>query len=290
MKNLIVNDLTFDQSANGEWTISSLEIAKFTGKQHKDILRDIRNMEPSYQELNGRKFALVDYIDSKGETRPCYQLKKIECLFIISKYDDKIRLKLINRWEELEEMIKNQNIPSYLIEDPIARARAWADEREKELNDKLQLELEQKRLQLEYEKVVIDNCRKDLAIYDLKKLLKLSDQKAAGQFIDLQEHSDYETTTGRRKFKCDDFEYSNVTLKVLSEYFGYRLYYVDSYKFRKQLAYPIVIFELYEQMLDDYWDEISKDGKLMSIRDTELAKFILDRLRLQGREDIYFNK
>ena len=47
-----------------------LEIAELTGKQHKDVLKAIRNMEPAWVKVNGRNFALVEYKDAKGELRP----------------------------------------------------------------------------------------------------------------------------------------------------------------------------------------------------------------------------
>ena len=63
-------------------TMTSLEIAELTGKQHKDVMRAIRKMEPAWVKVNGRNFALVEYKDAKGELRPCYQLTKTECLYI----------------------------------------------------------------------------------------------------------------------------------------------------------------------------------------------------------------
>ena len=60
--------------------MTSLEIAELTSKQHKDVMKAIRNMEPawvniagsnfrlgSYKDLNGLKFQLVEYRDLKGE-------------------------------------------------------------------------------------------------------------------------------------------------------------------------------------------------------------------------------
>ena len=56
--------------------MTSIKIAEVTGKQHKDVMRAIRNMEPAWEKVNGRKFALVEYRDKKGELRPCYSLTK----------------------------------------------------------------------------------------------------------------------------------------------------------------------------------------------------------------------
>ena len=63
-------------NAMGAQSMTSLEIAEVTGKQHKNIMQAIRNMEPAWMKVNGLRFQLVDYRDSKGELRPCYSLSK----------------------------------------------------------------------------------------------------------------------------------------------------------------------------------------------------------------------
>ena len=83
-------------------TMTSLEIAEVTCRNHKDVMRSIREMEEAWVKVNGRKFALVEYKDAKGEMRPCYSLSKTECLYIATKFNDEARAKLILRWEELE--------------------------------------------------------------------------------------------------------------------------------------------------------------------------------------------
>ena len=78
--------------------MTSQQIAEVSGKQHKDVLRAIRTMEPAWEKINGRRFALVEYKDAKGEKRPCYHLTKTECLYIATKFNDEARAKLILRW------------------------------------------------------------------------------------------------------------------------------------------------------------------------------------------------
>lgn len=81
-------------------TMTSLEIAEVTGKEHKNVMRDIRNiLEQGVNQLN---FELVEYPDKKGELRPCYNITKRGCLILASGYDALLREKIINRWEELE--------------------------------------------------------------------------------------------------------------------------------------------------------------------------------------------
>ena len=87
---------------NKEQTMTSLEIAELTGKNHFDLMRAIRKMEPAWEKVNGCKFALVEYQDRKGEYRPCYQLTKTECLYIATKFNDEARARLVLRWQELE--------------------------------------------------------------------------------------------------------------------------------------------------------------------------------------------
>lgn len=84
--------------------ISSRVLAQIIGKNHYHLMRDIREMEPSWTVFNRSKFGLVDYIDEKGEVRPCYMLKPEEVLFIATKFDDASRAKLVLRWKELEEL------------------------------------------------------------------------------------------------------------------------------------------------------------------------------------------
>lgn len=94
----------FDNRWSVNQLISSRVLAQIIGKNHGHLMRDIREMEPSWTVFNRSKFGLVDYIDEKGEARPCYLLKPEEVLFIATKFDDVSRAKLVLRWKELEEL------------------------------------------------------------------------------------------------------------------------------------------------------------------------------------------
>ena len=85
--------------------MTSLEIADLTGKQHKNVMRDIRNMEPAWEKVYGLKFELIEYKDQLGRLKPCYSLTKTECLYIATKFNDEARAKLVLRWEELERSL-----------------------------------------------------------------------------------------------------------------------------------------------------------------------------------------
>ena len=98
--------------------MTSLEIAELTGKNHFDLMRAIRKMEDAWEKVNGCNFALVDYRDAKGESRPCYSLTKTECLYIATKFNDEARARLVLRWEQLEkERIQQGAVRHLLVSD-----------------------------------------------------------------------------------------------------------------------------------------------------------------------------
>lgn len=123
-------------------TMTSLQIAEVTGKQHAHVMRDIRNMVEAMKKSNQSTSGLVEeeyhrgdrtqykylsdgtqkvlcdfafgskasqyliteasYVDAKGEARAMYNLNKKACLLLASGYDVVLRAKIIDRWELLE--------------------------------------------------------------------------------------------------------------------------------------------------------------------------------------------
>ena len=111
---------------SSELRMSSREIAELTGKEHKNVLRDIRNMEPAWEKVNGLKFELIEYLDSRGRKKLEYQLNKEETLYVATKYNDETRAKLIMRWKQLEvenvELKSKLNSKTYTIPEDYAEA------------------------------------------------------------------------------------------------------------------------------------------------------------------------
>ena len=134
-------------------TMSSLEIAKLTGKPHNDVLKAIRAMEPAWVKVNGGNFSRVEYKDAKGEMRPCYELTKTECLYVATKFNDEARAKLIIRWEELERKARANMISLPDFTDPAEAAMAWA----RQYNEKKVLAIENKRLEDENIMLTVEN-------------------------------------------------------------------------------------------------------------------------------------
>ena len=88
-------------SAEAKPTMSSLEIAKLTGKEHFHVLRDIKKMFDDL-EINASSFGGV-YFDAKNEERPCYDLPYRESMILMAGYSIKLRAKIVDEWVELKE-------------------------------------------------------------------------------------------------------------------------------------------------------------------------------------------
>lgn len=137
---------------NNTLTMSSLEIAELTGKEHFHVMRDIRGMLEQLggergESKSGGTLTTAILLDKQGKERPCYHLDKDHTICLISGYETSIRMRIIKRWQELES---KQSTPSNKIllpdfSNPAEAARAWAAEYEA----KQQLALENESLKIE---------------------------------------------------------------------------------------------------------------------------------------------
>ncbi|WP_375707639.1 Rha family transcriptional regulator [Bartonella sp. AA1HLJMS] len=86
-------------------TMSSREIAELCGKQHSNVMRDIRNMLTELGEKRGEFKFEATYLDKQGKPQNCYNLPKRECLILVSGYNTALRAKIIDHWQELEKQV-----------------------------------------------------------------------------------------------------------------------------------------------------------------------------------------
>ena len=91
-------------------TMSSLEIAELTDKEHRNVMRDIRKMLDEMGEGGVLKFEHTHQNPQNGQTYPIFRLPKRECLILVSGYDVPLRAKIIDRWVELEAMVAAQSV------------------------------------------------------------------------------------------------------------------------------------------------------------------------------------
>ncbi len=153
-------------------TITSMEIAEITGKNHFDVLKAIRKMEPAWEKVAASKFTCSSYKDKSQKMCPMFILTKTECLFVATKFNDEARAKLVLRWEQLEkeQQTVSQNETTTLPADPSQLTRkqlllmALEAEEERE-----RLKAEKEELEAEKYGLMIESGQKDQQIKQLKE-------------------------------------------------------------------------------------------------------------------------
>lgn len=81
-------------------TMSSREIAQLTGKEHPNVMRDIRGMLEELGE-DALRFEGI-YSDAYGREQPCFNLPKDLTITLVAGYNIKVRHAIVTRWRELE--------------------------------------------------------------------------------------------------------------------------------------------------------------------------------------------
>lgn len=120
-------------------TMSSLEIAELTKKDHGDVLKDIRNQ--LYTGLYSVEFdkgkilypsiqGLTVVIDNHTKRTKEILLDRYHADILVSGYEVKYRAAIIKRWHELEAK-QPMVLPDFT--NPAIAARAWADEVEQKM-------------------------------------------------------------------------------------------------------------------------------------------------------------
>ena len=209
---------------NGTKHMTSLEIAELTGKQHKNVMQAIRNMEPAWEKVNGLKFQLVEYKDAKGQLRPCYQLTKTECLYIATKFNDEARAKLVLRWQELELQEQERRQQQCLPEPKkiLAMADQIIGEGLRLLNAEAEDTLTATQVAKTFNMTVFDfNCiLRDMGIqYRRNGRWNLSDDLDGRDFVRLRTHVSY-SLKGEKKVRTY-MTWTLAGLRYLNSKLGY---------------------------------------------------------------------
>jgi phage regulator Rha-like protein len=97
---------------NNELTMSSIEIAELCNKEHKHVMRDIRIMLEQLK-LDESKFGST-YFDIQNREQTCFNLDKNITLCLVAGYSAILRMKIIKRWQELENQQKPKIPQTYL--------------------------------------------------------------------------------------------------------------------------------------------------------------------------------
>ncbi|MGL5950286.1 MAG: phage antirepressor KilAC domain-containing protein [Cetobacterium sp.] len=147
-------------------TMTSLEVAEITGKEHKNIIRDIEDeTEKLGIEVGGLIFELTSYTDKSNRKSKMYNLTRDGVLQLGARYDARMRFTLIQRMNRLEEKV---NLDSYMIADPVERAKKWIQETEEK--KALEIELKENAPRVNFAKTV-ELANGDILVREFSKLL-----------------------------------------------------------------------------------------------------------------------
>ena len=152
--------------ANNVLTMSSLEIAELTGKRHDNVMVDIVKM---FKDL-GDEGGLLNFQDTythhqNGQKYKCYSLPKEETICLIAGYNAQVRMRIIKRWQELEQKESIQfKMPKTLSEALLLAGQQAA------LAEERQRLLEQQKPKVEFAETV-ERSDGTLSIGEFAKLL-----------------------------------------------------------------------------------------------------------------------
>jgi phage antirepressor YoqD-like protein len=86
-------------------TMSSREIAELTGKDHGNVMRDIRTVQEALSTDSNLNPCIktTTYVGKDGREYSQYELDKDTTLCLVAGYDVVVRMRIIKRWQELEQ-------------------------------------------------------------------------------------------------------------------------------------------------------------------------------------------
>lgn len=170
-------DLIRIDNIDGKLVTTSKNVSEVFGKDHKNILRDIENLDCS-EEFRRLNFELSSYKNGQNKSHKMYFITRDGWSFLVMGFTGKTaakwKEKYISKFNEMETGLKeiSASNPPMLpdFNDPVAAARAWADAKESEL--KAKLELTEAQPKIEFHNQVADAIGKH-SMKETAKLLNL---------------------------------------------------------------------------------------------------------------------
>lgn len=98
--------MELERVENFKVAMTSLQVAEITGKQHSHIMRDIRDeISKLGEEIGQSIFGLTSYTDKSNRQSEMYNLSRDGAMQLGARYDATTRYKMIQRINELEQII-----------------------------------------------------------------------------------------------------------------------------------------------------------------------------------------
>ncbi len=159
--------------------MSSREIAELTGKQHKNVLRDVNVMLESLEKVGSDLSQAVRYTDERGRTSEV-RLDRVLTETLLTGYSIPLRHRVVTRLQDLEKVSRH----SMSLPTNFAEALQLAADQAKQ-NASLHLVIQQQapkvqaleRLSGTHGSICITTAAKQLGIGPLKLFKWLSDNR-----------------------------------------------------------------------------------------------------------------
>ncbi len=103
------------QVGSGKMTVSSLDVARHFKKEHFHVLRDIENLiEKCPSDFIEPNFGCVEYVDTKGEKRPAYNLSRDAFTLLAMGFTGekamKWKIRYIEAFNAMEEALQSGRV------------------------------------------------------------------------------------------------------------------------------------------------------------------------------------
>ncbi|OCG58752.1 hypothetical protein A9G39_02460 [Gilliamella sp. Imp1-6] len=139
---------TLINSQNKELTMSSREIAELTNKEHKNVLRVIRDLI-SAQVLDAQIEPLK--FEYRNQWFDYYELNKRDSLVIVARLSPEFMAFVVDRWQELEQQVSNNQLKL-----PSSKELALMVIQAEEEKEKLQLEVDYLKPKAAFHDMAVD--------------------------------------------------------------------------------------------------------------------------------------
>lgn len=134
-------------------TISSLDVAGMVEREHKEVLRDLRNIKTHLAESKialGEYFTESTYLDANNQNRPCFNLTKKGCELYATRMTGAkgtlFAVKYIERFNEMEQALQQPQLPT-TYKEALLQLVAQVEENEKLQTENLVLVQQNNELQ-----------------------------------------------------------------------------------------------------------------------------------------------
>lgn len=143
-----MNDLVFEK--DGKVLVSSRKIAEKFNKEHRDVLRAIRDLSSKKPNFTKREFTLSNYLDSTGRRLPMYELTRDGFTFLIMNFSgEKVldwKIKYLEAFNAMEKKLLSK--PMTQAEIILAQAQQLLNQERSILENKSRIEMIEDKVSL----------------------------------------------------------------------------------------------------------------------------------------------